>query len=320
MCEARLQGRHEGPPPEVPDWKIEEISCRVHAAFNAERPPRRTVRHHVNPKNPEPRQDWDADTAGLRMSTVDWLVRICGASRTEPSGLMWLVRWYAKVSPVVGIVAVVFFGLALIGMQPGPGALFAIGLGVGAFGTSEVPATFRVRAALRADCSEQLREEDEAYRGWLELLRDRPSDDEIAYWPRFDVLHLKYRAMRAGDWMAPVRCPEYAVKVFLLPTGGVHETEYVLDFFNGNVHDPHDMSFRYDAPASARLIEAGVRFSGKHRHIVRLGGDGRVGDQFTFRQAMHLSLVHSEEIYVLVDDFRGMTDESEDQAKLREIG
>ncbi len=366
--EARLRGWNEGPPPEVPHWKIEEISWRVHSAFDAERPPKRTVRHHVNPKNPEPQKDWDADTAGLRVSMVDWFVRIYGATRTEPSGLMWLIRWhtrrireqwqadelhafrkelktpwYAKALPVAGVVLLVLFGLSLIGMRPGPGALFAIGLGVCAFGASEVLATFRVRAALRADYAEQLREEEEAYRGWLELLRDRPSDDEIAYWLRFDVLHLKCRAMRrsqlsskdiichveltegapgalrARDRMAPVRYSEYWVKVFLLTSGGVHETEYWLDFFNGNVHDPHDMSFRYDAVASATLNEVGVQFAGKRRHIVRMGDNVQVGDQFTFQQAMQLSLVNSQDIYVLVDDFRGMTDESEDQGKLREI-
>lgn len=191
--EARWQGVHEPAPREVPAWKIQEFQWYVDLYVATQRPRKRNVRQHVNNVDAEPEKDWDRDTAGLRISLIDWLVRIYGATRTEPSGLEWLVRfhvarmkdqwqagqlldfrkelrtpWYAKVLPPVGAVVAVLCTLALIGMgMPGPAVLLGIGLGVGAVGAAEVLSTFRLRAALRAEYAAQLRDEEDNYRGWL---------------------------------------------------------------------------------------------------------------------------------------------------------
>ncbi|MET9626972.1 hypothetical protein ABZX92_05870 [Lentzea sp. NPDC006480] len=368
--EARFQGRHDGPPRHVPAWKVEDITWKVQAKFADERPPKRTNNRYQNNGHDDPnRPDWDRDTAGLTQSMIDWFVRIYGPTKTTPAGLTWLIGWhvrrvkddweagrltdfrkelrtpwYAKALGPIGVVLVVLLTLSLVGQgAAGPAVLLGAGIIVGGIGAIQVLSLLRVRAKLRAEYAALLHEEEQAYQGWLDLLRDRPLDDEIAYWLRFDVLHLKSRAMRrtqlsskdiichveltegapgalrARDKMAPVRYSKYLVKVFLLTDGGVHETEYELDFFTGNVRDPLDTSFRYDAVASARLAEVSVQFAGNRRHIALLDNSVQYGHEFVFQQSLRLSLLDGQVIDVLVEDFKGMTDDSEDTTKLREI-
>lgn len=366
--EAEYSALHRTAPGTVPQWKIDEIQSYVEGRFAKERPPRRDTRYDHNGQQAG-EKDWDRDTAGLVLTTIDWFVRVYGGIREiRPPALIWLIGWhvsrikerweagtltdfrrelktpwYAKVLVPVGAILAVLGTLALVGMGATSSALtLGIGIGLGAAGI-EVVTRLRARAQWRREFAELLREEQQAYEGWLELLRDRPSDDEMAYWLDFDLMHLKSRAMRsaqlsskdmichveltegtayalrARDQRAPVRYSDYYVKIFLLTDGGVHETEYELDFKTGTVRDPHHMSFRYDALASARLAEVSVQWA--HGRRIRKLADGthQVADQMIFQQALWLSLVNAEEISVLIDDFRGLTDSGDDQSKLREM-
>lgn len=372
--EAEYSALHRTAPGKVPLWKIEEIKGHVERAFNAERPPRKNNRDHYNLDNPNGdnpnEKNWDRDTAGLMLTMIDWFVRVYGSTGTRPNGLIWLIGWhtsrvkerweagtltdfrrelktpwYAKLLPPVGAIIAVLGVLALAGMGAmGSALLLGAGIALSAAGTVEVVTRLRARARWRAEFAELVREEEQAYQGWLDMLRDRPSDDEMAYWLDFDLMHLKSKAMRsaqlsskdmichveltegtsyalrARDQRAPVRYSDYLVKIFLLTDGGVHETEYELDFRTGTVRDPHHMSFRYDALASARLAEVSVQWAPGNRRVRKLAdGSYQVGDQMTFQQALWLSLVNGEEISVLIDDFLGLTDSGDDQSKLREM-
>ncbi len=370
--EGEYSALHRTAPGKVPLWKIDEIRTYVEAAFNAERPPRKNDRNRYTAENPNGEnpheKDWDRDTAGLILTMIDWFVRVYGSTNTRPTGLIWLIGWhtsrvkerweadtltdfrrelktpwYAKLLPPVGAIIAVLGVLALAGMGAMSALVLGLGIGLSAAGTVEVVTRLRVRAKWRAEFAELLREEEQAYQGWLDMLRDRPSDDEMAYWLDFDLMHLKSRAMRsaqlsskdmichveltegaahaqrARDQRAPVRYSDYIVKIFLLTDGGVHETEYELDFKTGTVRDPHHMSFRYDALASARLAEVSVQWAGNRRIRKLADGNYQVGDQMVFQQALWLSLVNAEEISVLIDDFRGLTDSGDDESKLREM-
>lgn len=366
--EAEYSALHRTAPANVPQWKIDDIRSFVEATFAKERPPRRDNRYEHNGQQ-QNEKDWDRDTAGLLLTKIDWFVRVYGGIKEiRPPALIWLIGWhtskikerweagtltdfrselktpwYAKVLAPIGAIAAVLGTLALVGMGATSSALtLGIGIGLSAAGI-EIVSRLLARARWRAEFAELLREEEKAYQGWLDMLRDRPSDDEMAYWLDFDLMHLKSRAMRsaqlsskdmichveltegtayalrARDQRAPVRYSDYYVKIFLLTDGGVHETEYELDFKTGTVRDPHHMSFRYDALASARLAEVSVQWAGNRRIRKLADGTHQVGDQMIFQQALWLSLVNAEEISVLIDDFRGLTDSGDDQSKLREM-
>lgn len=95
--------------------------------------------------------------------------------------------------------------------------------------------------------------------------------------------------------------------------------EVDLDFLDGSIRDGRRFSFSYESLASARVTEVGVRYAHDGRHIVRAGTaivpvDGSVEVR---SRAFQLSLVNSQDVTVVVENFDGLADtDQEDRAAL----
>ncbi|MEU4666882.1 hypothetical protein AB0F91_02675 [Amycolatopsis sp. NPDC023774] len=189
-------------------------------------------------------------------------------------------------------------------------------------------------------------EEQQGYDAWLAVLADRPTDAEMAVWLDLDKSHLKTSALRwaslanrdvvahvvltEGDPSAlrareaggPMRYSKYVVLVFLLTRSGVREIEVDLDFLTANTLDERRTSFRYDALASARVSEVGVRYADNKRYIVRTDDTAAHLDKHTLRKrAFRLRLLDGDDISVVVETYRRQVDvtEQEDAARLNSV-
>ncbi|MFI5610688.1 hypothetical protein [Amycolatopsis sp. NPDC051903] len=292
--------------------------------------------------------------AQVKAPQLDWLIR-WHARRTAQrwrAGTMFDHR--SELAPSarttalfrVGAVAAVAGFVGLGSSQAGFVGSAVFGA-LGAFllwrATIEVFASQQLRAD-QAEASRQLlADEEQGYAEWLAVLADRPTDAEMAGWLDLDKSHLRASALRraaltnrdvvahvvltegAGDalrareFRGPMRYSKYVVLVFLLTTSGVREIEVDLDFLTGDVHDERRTSFRYDALASARVSEVGIRYADKKRYLVRPDDAGLYLDKHTVRKrAFRLRLVDGEEISVVVETYRRQVDvtEQEDAAAL----
>ncbi|MEJ8280127.1 hypothetical protein [Pseudonocardia spirodelae] len=124
--------------------------------------------------------------------------------------------------------------------------------------------------------------ESESYLGWVEKLKERPTDSEMSAWLGHDKLYIKSAAMRqyglsnsdlldhffilgAADGArsariahGPPRYTTYEVWLFLLTSAGVRRVLVELDLVTGDLNNESRMSFRYDSITSAFLDQHGV--------------------------------------------------------------
>jgi hypothetical protein len=256
-----------------------------------------------------------------------------------------LIRYWVGV----GVVATMFvIGAALSDAQTAGGILFTIGLVFVGAGhcAAEVAAVFKVRTALRETRAVRLSGDQSAHQAFQELLSTKPSDVQMARWLDYDKAFVKAEAMRrcglssrevleqfvlteaaaeatkARVVHGPPRYSRYAMHIFFMTTKGVREIELEVDTFTGSIHDERRTSFRYDALASARVFEVGVRYAGQRREV--LGPDEVLpsgnADSMVLSQAFRLSLVNGEEITVVAENFEGMADDRvEDIEQLRSM-
>jgi hypothetical protein len=202
-------------------------------------------------------------------------------------------------------------------------------------GISKILATRRHDLEVAADNERLFAEETTGYRHWCEVLRDRPTDPEMAGWLDLDRSYLKTaalrrcgltnrdliahvvltegtpKALRARVIHGPMRYSRYVVMVFLLTRSGVRQVEVNLDFLNGDVHNERRTAFRYDTLASARVAEVGVRFADTSPN----GQQSATVQRRTF----NLSLLNGEKITLVVEDFEGLADPEEDGNRLLRI-
>lgn len=304
---------------------------------------------------------WVDDTRGI-CEYYKWrFVALFGNAQVEATMVNWLIRWHARRAAAQWRDGTLFsyreklkpssmyqwgyrlgFGIAAIGvlsMIGGKGgfvgAAFLLGLG----GFFTLKGGLRVFMARRFHAEEEmagkklLKEEEQAYADWLEVLRDRPTDAEMARWLDLDKSYLKTEALRrcaltnrdlvthvvltegaanarrARVIHGPPRYSAYVVLVFLLTSSGVREVEVDLDFLSGDVHDERRTSFRYDALAAARVAEVGVRYADGWRYQIISGDSMALLQAQTLRKrAFRLSLVSGEEISVIVESFEGLAD------------
>ncbi|WP_208636084.1 hypothetical protein [Amycolatopsis thailandensis] len=217
-----------------------------------------------------------------------------------------------------GFVAVAFF--------------FAIGGFLAVKGAVHVLATQKDEILERAAAQATYDAEQRAYSEWRQFLADRPSDAEMARWLDLDKNHLKTEALRRASLVnrdlvahvvltegtpdaqrarvprGPLRYSKYAVLVFMLTKSGVREIEVQLNFLTGDVHNEQRKSFRYDALASAHVVEVGIRFADNRRYVVRGDDPAHLGAVSVRSREFRLSLLSSEDITVLVEGAGGLTD------------
>ncbi len=191
---------------------------------------------------------------------------------------------------------------------------------------------------------ELFEDERREYHRWQERLRDRPTDSEMANWLEYDKAYLKTLAMRrcelsnreiiahvvltAGKPGAmrarvahgPPRFSRYVVLVFLLTEHGVREVDVDLNFLTGAIYDERRTAFRYDALASAKVLEKGFQSAKGQHHVVLLGRDVHLTDKssLVISRTFQLSLVNDQKIDVVVDNYEGLIDDSttEDRSTL----
>ncbi|MCG8915719.1 hypothetical protein L6E12_07955 [Actinokineospora sp. PR83] len=321
---------------------VQEVHSRVEARFQHERP------HEPG--------DWRGDTQGYRDHLKDRLVWLYGNAQVKPAEIDWLMRWHAKrvrdewrsgalaakrhgqesavASPpalAAGIAAAVV-GVALL--VAGGGAVAAVLLAGGAFYAGRA-AWESVGARLRQR-TEQVEEdtlfraEQRGHQEWIELMADRPTDDEMGRWLELDRMFLwmwvveMYRlsphdvianviltegapkAARARVSGGPPRFSRYQVTIFLLTGNGVRQVSVDLDFLQGGYGNERRRAYRYDVLGSAAIVEAGPRSKTDQKGASVMGGR-----KFT------LSLLDQNSVEVVVRDFDDIIDfEREDGDRL----
>ncbi|MEV5719391.1 hypothetical protein AB0L41_36370 [Amycolatopsis mediterranei] len=312
---------------------------------------------------------WVNDTRGI-CEYYKWrFVTLFGNAQVDAGAVNWLIRWHARrvaaqwrngtlfayrdeVRPSstsllvhrTGIAIAVVGALIMLG---GAGSFIGAALFLGAGGFFAVQHGLRIMVSHQFQAEENergsrlLKEEEQAFVEWSQVLADRPDDAEMAWWLDLDKSHLKTEALRRcaltnRDLVAhvvltegaanaqrarvlggPMRYSRYVILVFLLTHSGVREIEVDLDFLKADVHDERRTSFRYDALSAARVAEVGVRYAdGWHYQI--LNGDNAVlqQTQSVRKRAFRLTLVSGEQISVVAEGFEGLTDESVENAAM----
>jgi len=344
----------------VPPWFVARVFAMVEARFDDQR------QHNGG--------TWDWDVAGVKEALKTRLVLLYGQPLVEPAALSWLVRWHAQrvaeqwragtlfdfrqtLRPTalvnglfrLGVVLAAAGALGLATAGTGAdfvAALFLAGGGylAGRNGT-QIIAGRRCYAQTQAEYDELFGQEQQAYEAWAAVLRDRPTDAEMARWLEFDTFYVKTMAMRRSGltnrdviahvvltegaptamrgrvYRGPVRYSAYIVLVFLLTEGGMREVEIDLDFLNGALYHERRTSFSYQALASAQVAEVSVQFAGSRRQVKLVNRNNITHDQaaLVFSQAFWLSLVNSQEIVVVVENFNGVADQTENKNHLMRL-
>ncbi|MBW4719986.1 hypothetical protein [Saccharothrix obliqua] len=226
---------------------------------------------------------------------------------------------------IAGLVVLLFANGALPALFVGSGGFFVV------WGGMSVIANRGLAGYLRADAARLNAAESRAYQEWLALLADRPSDAEMARWLAMDKAYLRDNAVRRANLYAhdlvthvvmtegargalrarvlhgPPRFSRYVVQIFLLTRGGVREARVELDFLTGDALNEQRHLFRYDALASASVVEKGLRGTRK---------EGAEVERLRSR-AFQLSLVNGRDITVVAEAFTKERDDGieEDDAE-----
>ncbi|MGP4110535.1 hypothetical protein ACTWP5_06415 [Streptomyces sp. 4N509B] len=164
-------------------------------------------------------------------------------------------------------------------------------------------------------------------------LRERPSDVEMARWLDLDqrvllremlrehraqrrevlfsffVLEGARNCVRAKEVNGPTRYSRFALKLFVLTTGGVWISTWEMTFATGQHSGRRDMVFRFDSVNSVVLETIGVRFGRNRREIVPTAvGDGTPPDVADYdepviHEALRLVLNTGEHVDMLIENF-----------------
>jgi hypothetical protein len=259
---------------------------------------------------------WAARELVDTLRPLKLLVLIVGATGLFIGCLVALSEML-KVQPVIALVAVVW----LMG-----------GAGLLAWSHADVRLVWRFTYADEKKAAEdRYGEEEEAFQARRAVLADRPDDAEMAQWLDYDKMYLKTLAMnqyglanrdviahatlteaganarRARVAGGQPRFSSYLVWVFLLTKSGARQVAVHLDFPTGIASDQDRTAFRYDAIASARVAELGVRFDDGRREIILPHTDGGTRRPNTsaliFYQEFHLSLTNGQQIAIKLENF-----------------
>lgn len=323
--------------------------------------------------------EWDTKTKGIQAALHWRLVRLYSNRRVAVPTLNWLIRWHAKqtaeqwrneelpdfrrllrpkpatVLSMAGSMVLALGGAGLLvssaaayGFVPlSMSVLHVLGACLAGAGIAYLVADRRAVADEQASLDELFAAEEREYHRWRDLLRDRPTDLEVANWLESDKYYLKTLAMRRCELSSreiiahvvltagkpgarrarvvngPPRFSKYVVLVFLLTEHGVREVDVDLDFLTGAIYDERRTAFKYDALASAQVLEKGFQSAEGQRHVVLLGRDVHLTEKpaLVLSRTFQLALVNDQKIEVVVDNYEGLIDDStsEDKDQLDEL-
>jgi hypothetical protein len=181
---------------------------------------------------------------------------------------------------------------------------------------------------------------------WRDYLADRPTDNEMAKWLDYDLRALRRESLdhhglshydvrkyffvteanpgcaRARNLYGPPRYSSYIIRLFLLTEGGVRQHEWTMDFITARHNREHRRAFRYDAIGSVAVTQIGLRGVGALRTIVSpgIGAATRPSDELILSQALRLSLLNSENLDIVVENFHDFIDRlSENPEQLSQL-
>ncbi|MFB9833470.1 hypothetical protein [Actinoallomurus acaciae] len=323
----------------------------------------RTVRQQFDkyaPTSAAQRPRWTVATMRARTLLAQEIVDLYAEPEVSPGAIDWLIAWYAENFarrwaahepedpdrrlrlPILAVGLGTFVGgwyyalAEMIKVQKTVAFVALLWLAAGAvlLAWSRVDVHLARRhdaAADRAEAEWILDEETFAHEERVDLLADRPDDDEMAQWLDYDKIYLKTLAMNqyglaSRDLITHAVLPEgteaarrsrvkggqprfssYVVWVFLLTVSGVRQVRMHLDFPTGVVSDQQRMAFRYDAIASAQVEETGIRFDDGRREVVLPRTDeekDRVRrSAVPIYREFRLALVNQHTIGITVDTF-----------------
>ncbi len=161
------------------------------------------------------------------------------------------------------------------------------------------------------------RPQDEAMARWLDLdqrylLREMLGEHKVQ---RRDILFTFFilegarNCVRAKQANGPTRYSRYALKLFVLTTGGVWISTWEMNFATGQHGGRRDMVFRFDAINSVVLETIGVRFAKSRRELVATAAaDGAPPavadyDEPVIHEALRLVLNTGEHVDMLIENY-----------------
>jgi len=181
------------------------------------------------PDRPWERRKWQADTAGIEVTLEKEILDLYSEPATEPYAVDWLIAWRVRqiarrwrdgrlhdyrdrlrvpaeatagfVAGVAGLVlGAVIALLEMFAAQVGAALILVLVVAFGGWllarSRIDVYLVRRRRlAADEADAGQRLRDERQEYQRWLDVLTDRPADDDMARWLDYDKSYLKKLAM-----------------------------------------------------------------------------------------------------------------------------
>ena len=311
------------------------------------------------PKALEERSRWSIATFKIKATLVEEIVDLYGEPKIDPGAIDWLIRSHAEetarqwsdgelesydhalsVLAFLAGSAVLGYGvLRVLSQVSQVRASIAVVVFIWLAGAFLLLAQSRIDVHLvkrrtypadRATAQQRIVEEKRAYRAWLDVLDDRPTDAEMVRWLGYDKIYLKTLAMnqyglvnreiiahailavaapdcrRARARNGPMRFSAYTVWVFLLTDAGVRQVAVDLDFSTGISSNQKRMTFRYDAIAASRVVEVGIRFDDGRREAILPGvrKKDRKPDvsKLIFHQVFQLSLIDGGDIEIVVED------------------
>ncbi|EXG82930.1 hypothetical protein [Cryptosporangium arvum] len=271
---------------------------------------------------------WSSRTAAVRRKMRNDIVRQYRESRVSAERLRWLVEFraedvarryrdgtlpgYAKRFRAITALALLLLGGVLLAFGGGlliwlavsgeplrglVAVLCALGSGVlAARWGIRVAVDKRLVAAENAEAVAQFARDLVEYRRWNDVLRDRPTDPEMAAWLDCDrkllitaalerykllpsqviahaVLEAKAESsrrrarMRRGTW----RYERYSVRVFLLTHDGVRQVAAEIDLARATRRTRQRANYRFDAIASVQVTETDAR--GQIFELTLINGD-----------------------------------------------
>ncbi|MEU7930681.1 hypothetical protein [Micromonospora echinofusca] len=266
---------------------------------------------------PGQQSSWNRMTAGLRHSLAREFAYLYDESDLRNGHLVWLARWHAwqtrdvwstrrleaheetyrersllRRGERLGVVLLAVAALLVLarlltdgGAESAFWFLAAAGGGVTLLWRSQ-PLVWARQSAHRTlveEQAERYRAERAEWESWRAVLRDRPTDQEMATWLAQDVLvfkadMLRERGIRPSEvacalelttgapgassarlLYGPIRYSRYVLTLFLLTATGIRYFRSELDFTNGDLHGSSRRSIPYGGLREVEVTEQSVR-------------------------------------------------------------
>jgi hypothetical protein len=329
-------------------------------------------RYVIQPTDNAAARAWNKATKGIRNALARELADTYG-DQADLNSIKWLMRWYARdtlqkwkkhalpdpraghqpprfgaLRLIAGVSAAAFGGYlglaAAFSTNWAATVLATVALVVGGIPLSRAATAIYLEYFRHADdlldVRQRYEEQKAAYRKVRDMLKDRPTDEEMARWLDYDKAYVRMRAMRhyrlnnrdviahtvlsegvpvgryARMVYGPPRYETYKLLVFLLSERGVWQYGVTLEFITAVVKDGTRRTFGYEAIAAAEVAEHGVLLDGTQsvtaepasRHDAPARDNenraaGNDADALVLSRSFCLTLVSGQAFAVRVENF-----------------